>query len=91
MARKKSRPAKDAPTQLRARAEERLKATHDEAAGTSVPDVPALVQELRVHQIELEMQNEELRRTQLELAQARDRYLDLHELPRSATCPWTST
>ncbi len=40
----------------------------------------ALVQELRVHQIELEMQNEELRRTQVELAATRARYFDLFDL-----------
>ena len=36
--------------------------------------------ELRVHQAELEMQNDELRRTQVELQTAHDSYLDLFEL-----------
>jgi PAS domain S-box-containing protein len=45
-----------------------------------IEDARRLLHELRVHQIELELQNDELRRAQRELDEARLRYLDLYEL-----------
>lgn len=62
-----------APQKLRTRAERLLGTTQREVAQMPPADVQKLVHELQVHQIELEMQNDELRRTQLELKTARER------------------
>jgi PAS domain S-box-containing protein len=67
------------PTRLRRQAEELLRTTKRDVAAMPVRDVQQLVHELQVFQIELEMQNEELRLAQRELEAARDRYLDLYE------------
>lgn len=45
----------------------------------SAEQIQAVLHELRVHQIELEMQNEELRRAQVELEASRSRWFDLYE------------
>ena len=66
-------------TGLRRQAEVRLRMTKRDVAAMPVKDVQQLVHELQVHQIELEMQNDELRRTQLELEAVRDRYMDLYD------------
>ena len=65
------------PDKLRETAEARL-------SGTTVPETPArsaedLLHELQVHQIELEMQNEALRQSQVALEESRDRYVDLYD------------
>jgi PAS domain S-box-containing protein len=72
----------DGPTKftgLRHQAEELLRSTKRDVAAMPVKDVQRLVYELQVHQIELDMQNEELRRAQIELEEARDRYVDLYD------------
>jgi PAS domain S-box-containing protein len=53
--------------------------TNRDVAAMPVKDVQQLVHELQVHQIELEMQNDELRRAQMELEVARDRYVNLYD------------
>ena len=47
--------------------------------------------ELRVHQIELELQNEELQRAQLELEDSRARYFDLYNLAPLGYCTISAT
>ena len=64
---------------LRQQAEEVLRATPRAAPGPVADDAQQLVYELQVHQVELEMQNEELQQVQRELVVSRDRYSDLYE------------
>ena len=52
-------------TGMRRQAEELLRTTKRDIAAMPVKDVQQLVYELQVHEIELEMQNDELRRTQV--------------------------
>ncbi len=64
---------------LRRRAEKRLINRDTDLSNMPLEDINALIHELEVHQIELEMQNEELRQTQLDLEVARDKYTDLYD------------
>ena len=94
MTRKDNRSADAAPSTsseklLRERAEE---VTRENAASPesqeplSPQETRETLHELYVHQIELEMQNEELRRTQVELDSARARYFDLYDLAPVGYC-----
>ncbi|HEX8963173.1 MAG TPA: diguanylate cyclase, partial [Rhodocyclaceae bacterium] len=77
--RKTRQPHARAPTrgQLRSEAEARLAQRAPPAAPPLTAD--ELLHELRVHQVELEMQNEQLRLTQTALEESRDLYADLYE------------
>ena len=80
----------DGESTLRLAAEEQLQENTAQAA----PDIEAAwpdaarhpLYELRVHQSELEMQNEELRRAQLELDATRARYFDIYDLAPVGYC-----
>jgi PAS domain S-box-containing protein len=65
--------------ELRRRAEETLKSETLSTEKMPVEDVRKLVEELRIHQVELEMQNEELRSAQWALEQSRKEYSDLYD------------
>ena len=52
----------------------------DDRESLSPEDTQRTLHELRVHQIELELQNEELRRAQAELDAERSHYFDLYDL-----------
>lgn len=56
---------------LRKRAEEKAANLPDDTKTLTPEQIKLTINELRVHQIELEMQNEELRRVQVELETAR--------------------
>lgn len=83
-------PAASSGSALRRRAEASLRnmpAPSAEQRAALAPEVMLQVlHDLRVHQIELEMQNEELRRAQLELDAARVRYFDLYDMGPAAYC-----
>jgi PAS domain S-box-containing protein len=66
---------------LRKKAEEKLKLApqFEDVDHLSSGEIRHLLLELRTRQVELEIQNEELRQTQEELVAARNRYADLYE------------
>jgi len=69
----------DAKT-IRQKAEALLRDEYSEKELASEKDLPKILHELRVHQVELEIQNEELRRIQVELQSTQSKYFDLFNL-----------
>ena len=69
-----------AAAELRRRAEARLRAVATKGAPARTDaDTQRLVHELQVHQIELEMQNEELRQSRAEAEAGLERYTELYD------------
>ncbi len=75
---------------LRQQAEEIFRSKTSQAPedlqARSPEEVQLILHELQVHQIELEMQNEELRLAQIELDAERARYFDLYDLAPVGYC-----
>jgi hypothetical protein len=65
-------------SELRRMAEQAINGRPKDGDKFETVDVNHLLHELQVHQMELEIQNVELRRTQLELETTRDRYIRLY-------------
>lgn len=73
--------------ELRQHAETKASSQEGVEAGPDPPeDIPTILHNLRVHQIELEMQNEELRRTQEELEETKAAYVDLYDFAPVGYC-----
>lgn len=75
--------------ELRRRAEDRLRASEAQPTEVaSVTDARALVHELQVHQIELEIQNEELQRARMEAEEASEKHFDLFDFAPTGLFLW---
>jgi PAS domain-containing protein len=71
---------------LRTRAESSLQSRARGDAAEALLSAQHALHELHVHQIELEMQNDELRRTQVALDTERTRYFELYDLAPVSYC-----
>jgi PAS domain S-box-containing protein len=76
---KKMSPKKKPKEDLRRRAERLLSKKTKTIPKIPAGDMKKLIQELQVHQVELEIQNEELRKAQAEIEESRSRYVDLYD------------
>ncbi len=64
----------------------RHKAKSSDIAALSVNEVKQMLHELEVHQIQLEMQNQDLRETHITLDETRERYFDLYNMSPVGYC-----
>jgi two-component system, sensor histidine kinase and response regulator len=86
LSRSAAQPLPDAAA-LRQRAEAQVRAMQSpDPAALTPEEIQQMVHELRVHHIELEMQNEELRTVQAVIETVRARYFDLYDLAPVGYC-----
>jgi hypothetical protein len=87
---RETRPATDA-AELRHRADARLQTQQPPAnASRSAHETQRLLHELQVHQIELELQNEQLRNSRAQVEAAVSRYTDIYDFAPVAYFTLTS-
>ena len=73
------RKASGGTSKLREKAEARLQSKTPGVQDFSLDEMNVLVHELQVHQIELEMQNDALRQSQISLEEANRKYSDFYD------------
>ena len=78
MTARKSEP-EDHPDNQRQQAKQKARLETVSVEDLTEAEVAVVVHELRVHQVELEMQNDELRKAQVELEQSRTKYAELFD------------
>jgi len=71
---------------LRQQAEDILRNKSEDSSNLSLKDTQELVHELQVHQIELEMQNDELRQANEQISILHKKYVDLYDFAPSGYC-----
>jgi len=76
---KESKSSSEKISNLRQQAESLLGKNSDAIRSMLPEDIQRLIHEFNVHQIELEMQNEELHRARLEVEESRSRFSDLYD------------
>lgn len=72
--------------QLQILAEKLVREENIELSGLDPQEATRMLQELRMHQVELEMQNEEMQKVQLELEKSNSKYFELYDLAPAGYC-----